>query len=82
MAPPGRFKSNIVGTDLPLVGKGFEGSSKQISRKRRFGPPCRRSLNTPMIIEMNIRKINYRNAGELKVGATKNSKGNVEWKVE
>ena len=42
MAPPGRFKSSIVGTDLPLVGTGFEWSLKQISRKRRFGPPRRR----------------------------------------
>ena len=33
------FKSSIVETDLPLVVKGFEGSPKQISRKRRFAPP-------------------------------------------
>ena len=48
--PPGRFKSSIVGTDLPLVGRGFEGLSKQISRKRRFSPPCCCSLNTPMFL--------------------------------
>ena len=34
--PPGRLKSSIVG--LPLVVTEFEWSSKQISRKRGFGP--------------------------------------------
>ena len=28
MATPGRCKSSMVGIDSPLVGKGFEGSSK------------------------------------------------------
>jgi len=51
------FKRSIIGTDLPLVGKGSEGLSKQISRKRRFGPPCRRSLNTPKL-EYNSRNNN------------------------
>ena len=49
VAPPGRLKSTLVGTNFPLVGKGMEGSSRQIIRKRCFGPPCHHSLNTPML---------------------------------
>ena len=49
MAPSGRLKSSIVGTDLLLVGTEFELSSNKISWKRGFGLPCHRALNTPIL---------------------------------
>ena len=39
---------------MPLIGTRFDQSSKQISRNRRFGPPFRRALNTPMRAELGI----------------------------
>ena len=35
---PGRLKSTLVGTDFPLVGKGFEGLSGQSVERNASAP--------------------------------------------